>query len=174
MEIKFYPYDFEYKVKDEKTYVYLYSKLDTGKKVCVIYPYTPYFYADINGIDTKELKERLNKLNLEVYGKKIKVLYWEEVEKELLGKKEKFWKISVNFPGAVPVLSKELESWGVETYEKDILFIHRFLRDNKISPLTLLKAKGEQVDDKNMRVPVFLATELKTFSKEITIFGNRY
>ncbi|MBT3298102.1 hypothetical protein HN385_04200 [archaeon] len=168
MEIKFYPYDFEYKVKEEKTYVYIYAKLDTSKKVCVIYPYVPYFYADIKNIDTKELKERLNKLDLNVYGKKIKVLYWEEVEKELLGEKKKFWKISVNFPQSVPVLSKELESWGVETFEKDIPFIHRFLRDHQISPLTLLRAKGEQVDDKTMRVPVFLATEIKTFSKEIT------
>ena len=33
-----------------------------------------------------KLKE-LNKLDLNVYGKKIKVLYWEEVEKELLGEK---------------------------------------------------------------------------------------
>ena len=36
MQIKFYPYDFEYQVKDGHVYVYLYSKLDNGEADTII------------------------------------------------------------------------------------------------------------------------------------------
>jgi DNA polymerase, archaea type len=166
MQIKFYSYDFDYKIKDGQILVYLYSKLDTGKKVCVICPHEPYFYADVENIDKKELETRLKSLEVETKLELAKVTKWEKVEKELLGKNKKFWKIYVNYPKAVSIISKELDAWGVETYEKDILFVHRFLLDKNIVPMTLLKAEGEQVDDKTMRVPVFLAKDIEQDSHE--------
>ncbi|MBU0457043.1 MAG: DNA-directed DNA polymerase [Nanoarchaeota archaeon] len=170
MEICFYPYEFDYKVENGKPYVYLYGKLDgelnDGQIVCVKHHYEPYFYAFVESVDKVKLKERLDKLSIETDSEPAKVLKFEEVEKELIGKKKSFWKIYTNYPKAVPPISRELRSWGVECYENDILFVHRYLRDKKITPMTLVKAKGEFLQNQRMRVPVFMAEEVMQESQE--------
>ena len=49
MKLRCFPYDFSYKVKDGKVWMYLYSKLEAKlegqEKVCVIVEHRPYFYA---------------------------------------------------------------------------------------------------------------------------------
>jgi DNA polymerase, archaea type len=165
MQIRFYAYDFDYKIKDGQTYIYLYGKLENNHKICVIQQYNPYFYAKVEDVDKEELEKRLPKLEVEAK-EPAKVIKWQEIDKELLGKKQKFWKIEVNYPKAVPLVSKELESWGLECYEKDILYVHRYLRDKAITPMTLLEADGELTNDKHMRVAVFQADEIKQFSKD--------
>jgi len=86
---------------------------------------------------------------------KITILPKKINSKEFLGKKKTFLKIIVNYPKAVPFLAKELESLGLDCYEKDILFVHRYLRDANITPMALVQTSGEFVPDKTMRVPVF-------------------
>lgn len=158
--MKFYPYDFDYKVED-KVYLYLYSILEDGRKICVKHAYEPYFYAHLKNIDRNKLKERLTSYN----NADIKVLKVEEVERELIGKQELFFKITVNYPKAVPILSKELASWGVTCYEKDILFVHRYLRDNKITPMTAVEAEGDYVES-SLKVPIFLARSVKNLDEK--------
>jgi len=148
--------------------MYLYGKLDTGTRICVIHEHQPYFYALVDDIDTTELKTRLQDLTIDTRGEPAQVTKTEPIEKELLGKKKQFWKVYTNYPKAVPLISKELETWGVETYEKDILFIHRYLRDMNITPMTLVEAEGEQVTDTTLRVPAFQATEIKQSTQEPT------
>ena len=167
MELRFYPLDFDYKLKDGKVYVYLYGKTDSGHKICVRQEYQPYFYARLQGVDEELLLQRLPKLAVETTEGTAAVTSWEKVERELVGKKEPFLKIFVNFPKAVPPISRELESGGVQCHEKDILFIHRYLRDTGLTPMTLLQASGEFVEEKKMRVPVFLASSVSQVSKEV-------
>ncbi len=166
MEIRFYPLDFDYKLKEGKVYLYLYSKLEDGTKICVLHEHQPFFYAAIGGIDTLALAQKLKDMTVEAKEGPATVISWEEVEKELLGKKQKLWKVYVNYPKAVPVISKELQSWGIECYEKDILFVHRYLRDRGITPMTLVKALGNFVKDDALRIPAFLAEEVHQESKE--------
>lgn len=166
MKIYFFPYDFTYNLRDGKPYVYLFSKLEDGKKICVINHFKPYFYAKVHDIDKEELGKRLKKLEIETKFKAAKVTNWEEIEKELLGKKEKFWKIFVNYPRAVSIVSKELSSWGIGCYEKDILFVHRYLRDKQITPMTLVEAEGKFIEDDTIKIPVFLAENLKQDTEE--------
>lgn len=166
MEIHFYPLDFEYKLKDGKVLVYLYGKLENGERICVIHPHEPFFYAKISELDQGIIATKLKSLTLENKPEPAKITRWEEVEKELLGKKQKFWKLYTNYPKAVPILSRELQSWGIETYERDILFTHRYLRDKGIIPMTLTIAKGELQKETNLRIPVFLATAVEPLSKE--------
>jgi DNA polymerase, archaea type len=165
MEIQLLPLDFEYKVDEEKTYVYIYGKLEDNTKIAVKYNHQPYFYVDITKINTKELEEHLKKVEVEVYGKKAKVIEFKEVERELVGKKKKFWQIFANFPQAVPELAKNLENLGLKTYEKDITFIHRFLRDKNIVPATLLDVEGEFIENP-LRIPLFEAKKISQISKE--------
>jgi len=162
MKISFYPYDFDYRIKDGKVYVYLFGKLEAGGKICVIHEHRPYFFAQIKSIDTKRFEE----LSINNHPEPAKIVSWEIVEKEFLGKKEALWKMYVNYPKAVPLISKELQSWGINCYEKDILFIHRYLRDMELTPLTLVQVEGDFITDLTQRINVFKAEKISQLSKE--------
>ncbi len=178
MKIKFYPYDFDYKV-EEQTYFYLYGKLENGTKIAVKHPYEPYFYASLDAVDKERLIMKVTGLVLDTAKDTVKVTHYELAEKELLGKKLPFLKIFTNYPKAVPIIAKELQEQGIKCYEKDILFVHRYLRDNKIIPMSLTEAEGEYQEQQHlgeqqflqkqpslekpkepMRVPVFLAEKV--------------
>ena len=93
MNIQFFPYDFEYRIKEGKTYMYLYGKQENGQKICVQHQYNPYFYVALEGIDIKELIRRLPLLRVDVKPEAAVILSWQETEKELLGKRIKLLKI---------------------------------------------------------------------------------
>ncbi|MBI4980083.1 hypothetical protein HZC30_00830 [Candidatus Woesearchaeota archaeon] len=166
MQLRFYPLDFDYRYKDGTTYIYLYGKQDTGERVCVIHQYKPFFYAQVHELDQARIAEKLKDLKLENKPEPATVTGWEEAEKELLGKKVKLWKIYTNYPKAVPIISRELQAWGIECYEKDILFVHRYLRDMNIIPMTLVQAEGEFSKETSLRVPLFTATSVTQLSLE--------
>jgi len=186
MKIKFYPYDFEYKFRNHQPYLYLYSKTENGEKIAVIHTYQPYFYASLNNIDKQKFTQQLTNFTIDNnYNNKYnpknennyynntepaKITSFEEVEKELLGKTQSFLKIYVNYPKAVPIIAKELESWSIPCYEKDILFVHRYLRDLKLTPMTLWEAEGELHNDIQLRTPLFLAKNIQQISKETAPF----
>jgi len=138
MELAVYPYDFEYRVEGDKIYVYSYAKLADGSKIIIRQQHQVFFYASLENILMERFKERLNQLIVEQKSLPAKVLWFEPVELELKGRIKSFLKIYVNYPKAVPALAKEVQSWGLECFEKDILFIHRYLRDKSITPMTAL------------------------------------
>ncbi|MEW5897238.1 MAG: DNA-directed DNA polymerase [Nanoarchaeota archaeon] len=174
MKMDFYPYDFDYKVEDELTYFYCYAKLANGQKIAVKHRYDPYFYVLVtsrkNGSQKEDsgddFLEKIKKIEVETDIGRAKVIMHEEVEKELLGVKKKFLKIYTNFPKAVPPIAKEVQLLGAECFEKDILFVHRYLRDNEITPMALISAEGEFLesrgilDRQRMKIPVFLAKKV--------------
>ena len=167
MDLLFYPIDVDYKVKDSKVLIYLYGRLQNGQKICVIHVHQPFFYASIENIDIAALAEKLKILKIEAPDGSAYAVSWEEVEKELIGKKKRFWKIYTNYPKAVPLISKDLQEAGIECYEKDILFIHRYLRDTGITPMTLVKAIGSYGKEESLRIPAFFAEKIEQKSKEV-------
>ena len=166
MELRFFPLDFDYQLREGKPFIYLYGKLEDNTKICVIQEHQPYFYAQFHKTNYAQIERRLKELIVEGKDGPAKITSWEIVEKELLGKKEEFFKIYVNYPKAVPLISKELSDWGLDCYERDIPFIHRYLRDKNILPFSLVEAKGKFILDQKMRVPLFEAEEIKPFSNE--------
>ena len=175
MNIRFFPLDFDYKLKENKVVVYLYGKMEDGTNICVLQEHQPYFYArwkpslealSPSSSQPDSFPPEFQQLSLETSDGVARTTAVEEVERELLGIKSTFWKVYANYPKAVPVLAQQLESSGLEVYERDILFIHRYLRDHGITPMTLVEAQGEFVPDQNLRVPVFLAQQLQQFSQE--------
>src|SRR3989338_1963701 len=113
MLLRFFPLDFDYKVKEGKIYMYLYSITEEGTKIAVLQQHHPYFYARAKNIN-EELFQLMQNFSLETKEGTATIISLEEVEKELLGKKEKFYKIYTNHPKAVPHLSRELESKGID------------------------------------------------------------
>lgn len=176
MKLTIYPYDFEYKVEEDNsgnlhTFVYLYSKTDDGEKICVVHEHIPFFYATTKGVAITKFEKKLEDLEVSTKDKKAKVLNFKKVNKELLGKTEEFYQIFVNFPKAVPAIAKEIESWGVACYERDILFIHRYLRDLNITPMTKCITKGEYASKEEyptFRIPVFKASSITQQDVEIS------
>ncbi|MBT4539194.1 hypothetical protein HOC32_02825 [Candidatus Woesearchaeota archaeon] len=160
MEIIFYPYDFEYRVEKEKTFMYLYGKTTDHEKICVVHEHPAFFYA-------KKTTETFPYNGLTVPTKKeaAKITKIEEINLELLGQEQQFWKIYVNYPKAVPILSKHLVEDNIPCYEKDILYTHRYLRDNKITPLTKVKVTGEFLTQKPL--PIFHATNVEDLGKDM-------
>ncbi len=158
MQLEFYPYDFEYKVEDGKTFFYFYGRTREGQKVAVKHSYQPYFFA---AAGAKQFEERVQNLILNAGPEPAKVVGLEIVEKDLLGKKQEFYKVYANYPKAVPLLAKEIQSWGATCYEKDILYVHRYLRDHRIIPMKVVRAEGSFVPNQWMRVPVFVAGKVE-------------
>lgn len=138
-----FPYDFDYQVNNGKTYLCLFSKTGNNEHVCVIYEYLPFFYAKIKPLI---LMDSFKTIEVQNGGQLGKIISVTEVEKEFLGKPTAFWKVTVNYPKAVPLIARELQLRGMETYEKDILFIHRALRDLNIVPLQKMVAGGRFMD----------------------------
>ncbi|MDP3698154.1 MAG: DNA-directed DNA polymerase [Nanoarchaeota archaeon] len=166
MELQFYPYDFEYKVEEGTTFFYFYGRTKEGQKVAVKHHYQPFFYAAASNIDRKKFEERVLKLSLKTGIEPAQVVRLELVEKDLLGKKQEFYKVYANYPKAVPLLAKEIQAWGINCYEKDILYTHRYLRDHDIIPMRQVTAVGNFVRNQWMRVPVFVAESVTQRSQE--------
>ncbi len=161
MQLQFYPYDFEYKVEEGKTFFYFYGRTKEGQKIAVKHHYQPFFYAGASGIDKKQFEERALKLLLKAGIEPAQVVKLELVGKNLLGKKQEFYKVYTNYPKAVPLLAKEIQDWGISCYERDILYAHRYLRDHDIIPMKEVIAVGSFMPSQWMRVPVFLADKVE-------------
>src|SRR3989344_1912533 len=167
MKLRFYPYDFDYKRQQDKTIAYLYGKQENGTKVCVLHAHEPFFYAQAHDADKAVVEKKLKGLVLAASEEPARIIRWAEAEKELLGKKQTFWKIFVNYPKAVPLIAEELQSWGLSCYEKDILFVHRYLRDTGVLPATLVEAEGEFADEPSLRIPAFRAEKIRSISPDL-------
>ncbi|HIJ10464.1 TPA: hypothetical protein HA278_00275 [Candidatus Woesearchaeota archaeon] len=166
MDIRFYPYDFTYKVRNDTTYMYLFARGENGEKIIVRHEHLPAFFATSVNINKVEFEKRLATLQIDAKGKVANVLKYEIVKKDLLGETKEFYKITVNYPKAVPLLAKQIQEWGITCYERDILFTHRYIRDMGIVPMTLVEAEGDFIDDTYCRVPVFAATSVKQLEKK--------
>lgn len=166
MELRFYPYDFEYKIEDGKTFAYFYGRTKEGQKVAVKHHYQPFFYISAAELDKKKFEEKVMTISLKAGIEPARVISFELVERNLLGKKQEFYKAYANYPKAVPLLAKEIQSWGISCYEKDILYVHRYLRDHTILPMKEVVASGNFSSGQWMRAPVFIAEEVKPGKNE--------
>ncbi|HLC82174.1 MAG TPA: DNA-directed DNA polymerase [Candidatus Nanoarchaeia archaeon] len=143
MRFTAYPYDFEYKLEQDQVYVYSYCKLSDGQKAIIKQRHDVFFYAAVDNIDREKFKDRLTNLTVSHASNTARVLKHEPVLLELNGKIKPFFKIYANYPQAVPVLAKQIQDWGVECFEKDILFIHRYLRDVNLVPMAEVEVEGD-------------------------------
>ncbi len=169
--IQCYPYDFQYKYKNGIVYVILYAKTTKDELITIEQPYTPYFYVSLKNVSLPPLIEFIKTINLDNKPEPARVLKWEETEKSLLGISQPFLKVYTNYPRAIPLIAKEITNKGYTCHERDILFIHRYLRDLQLTPMTLTEIEGTFIKDQSTyRTPLFRATSVKPLSKETAPF----
>ncbi len=173
MFIHCYPYDFQYKYKDGIVYIIIYAKTTQDELITIQHPYTPYFYVSLKNVSFQPVIDFIKSINLDTKPEPAKVLRWEETEKLLLGIPQPFLKVYVNYPRAVPLIAKELTNKGYTCHERDILFVHRYLRDLQLTPMTLTEIEGNFIKDPtSYRTPLFRATSIKPLSKDTASFWN--
>ena len=165
MSIICYPYDFEYKLKNGKVYVYLYAKAEDHQHLCVVHEHYPFFYVKVPEKNKEQLQERISTATVTDNQTTAHVRNITEVTREFIGKPEQFWQVYVNYPKAVPLFAKEFQQWGLECFEKDILFVHRYLRDMNIIPMQKIIVYGkyidsEMLDEPQTATPFFLADQI--------------
>ncbi len=105
-----------YRIINNKSYVYLYGRLENNQSFLTMHEFKPYFF-----IKTSDLKkaEKLEKFE-------------SEQTNFLNFNREQVTKIITNIPQEVPKLRKSFEDHDIECYEADIRFAYRFLIDKKI------------------------------------------
>lgn len=132
-KIEFYPYNFSYRIKENRTFILIHAKWN-DKKIKVMKEHQPFFYLLLENKNREELEKKLQKI--------LEIARWEEDEKELIGKKVKVLRIFTRIPKDVPIAAKALQDKSLSCHEKDILFVHRYIRDLGLIPMTRTAAEG--------------------------------
>ncbi len=106
-----------YRIRDNKAYIHLYGRLESGKTFLTINEFKHYFF-----IRKKDLAKAQEFALFEFQESPLKTL-----------KEENTVKIILNIPKEAPELRKLFEDNSIPCYEADIRFASRFLIDNKIN-----------------------------------------
>jgi DNA polymerase I len=165
MELKFHLLDSDYFMNGNRPVIRLFGKAPDGMPVCVFYNgVSPYFYVLLSEKDKfdkqkKELEDFLRKnfsrlfRELEPVKKFLPIGYQKE--------KTNLVKITLTEPSKVPLVREELRkmSFIKEIYEADIPFKYRFMADNALSGMRMVKVKGKTVQTKTVRTKYKIEAE---------------
>ncbi|MBL7054915.1 ribonuclease H-like domain-containing protein [Candidatus Woesearchaeota archaeon] len=165
-KIQFYPLDVTYKVIDGKPVIHLFGRTTDNKQILILDDsFEPYFYVvPKKGVD---VREKLEKIEVERDDKTAKVTRTEAVNKKFLGNDVQAIKVYTQLPGDVPMIREVVKDWEIleGIYEYDIMFSRRYLIDRKIVPLTLYEAEAEHYTLR-AKVPVFKALKIEQLGTE--------
>jgi len=171
-KLQFFMYDMTYKVKGDKSLIYLFGRSTEGKRVIVVDDsFQPYFLIqESNRSNRDQLIKELE--NLEIEGEK-KVTHITKCIKKEQGKDLELLKVHVLTPKTASLIARQARNLnGVEeVLEFDIPFPRRYIIDNSLTPLTLLEAEGEFVENTN-RVDTFKTNKVSQL-EESTIQDPR-
>ncbi|MBI5066036.1 ribonuclease H-like domain-containing protein [Candidatus Woesearchaeota archaeon] len=162
MKASFYLTDITYKEEDGKAVIYLFGRTKEGQRLIVKdSSFQPYFFVQLKDLLAID---KLKELKLEG----CKVLEVKAIKKNYLEKEVVVHKIIVNLPRSVSIIKEEIKKWPEieQVLEYDVLFTRRYLLDKKITPMTLLKLEGEQINEA-AKAPVILATKIEQESEEV-------
>jgi len=152
MKIEFIPVDYDYFDFNGRNYAKIIGRDKLGKRICIIDTCDVYFWAilkeKISEKEIKKLQEKIEKIHLDVKGRKTKVEKTEVHEKNFLGKKVKALKIFATNYKDLHDIADEL---GMPEIEKrrgyDLGFITHYIIEKKINPLCWYEISGEIIND---------------------------
>lgn len=165
-KIQFFPLDITYKVVDDKPVIYLFGKTTAGEQICVVDDtFEPYLIVVPK--KGKAVKEKLEKIKVEIGDVIAEVTKTEIVNKKYLGNDVEAIKVYTKVPADIPVIRDTIKDWEIleSVNEYDVLFERRYLVDKGITMLTLVEAEGDFITQRS-KVPVLRATSVKQFSDD--------
>ena len=148
MKTDFIPIDYDYFDFAGKNYAKIIGRNSKGKRICIVDTCPVYFWAILkDNLKEKQIEKlisKINKIQLDIKGRKTKVEKTEIHEKNFLGKKVRALKIFVtNYKDLHAIASK----LGVKEIEKrrgyDLGFITHYIIEEKLKPLYWYEIEGE-------------------------------
>ncbi len=177
MKIEFIPIDYDSFDFEGRNYAKIIGRDSKGKRVCVIDSCEIYFWAilkdKLNEKAVKKLREKIEKIELDVKGRKTKVEKTEVHEKNFFGKKVKAVKI---FATNYKDLHDIADRLGMPEIDKrrgyDIGFISHYIIEKKFNPLCWYEVSGEVLTAEfginNLNVDLCIKAEsINSVKKEI-------
>jgi len=152
MKTEFIPIDFDYFDFEGRNYAKIIGRNEKGKRVCVIDSCDVFFWAilkdNLNQTQIKKLREKIEKIKLDVKGRTTRVEKTELHDKKFLGKDVKALKIFATNYKDLHDLADQL---GMPEIEKrrgyDIGFISHYIIEKKFNPLCWYEISGEILDN---------------------------
>jgi len=152
MELDFIPIDYDYFDFEGRNYIKIMGRNDKGKRVCVIDSCDVYLWAilkdNLNQGKIKKLIEKIEKIQLDVKGRKTKVEKIEIHEKNFLDRKVKALKI---FATNYKDLHDIADQMGMPEIEKrrgyDLGFVTHYIIEKKLLPLQWYEISGEMLNN---------------------------
>ena len=148
MKIEFIPVDYDYFDFEGRNYAKIIGRDSKGKRVCIIDSCDVYFWAilkdKLSEKEMNKLKEKIEKIHLDVKGRQTKVERVEVHDKKFLGKDVKALKIfATNYKDLHDIADK----LGMPEIEKrrgyDLGFISHYIIEKKLNPLCWYEIEGE-------------------------------
>ena len=152
MKTNFIPIDYDYFDFKGKNYAKIIGRNSKGKRVCIVDTCPVYFWAiikkDLKEKQIKKLINKINKIRLNIKGRKTKVEKTEIHEKNFLGKKVRAIKIfATNYKDLHDIASK-LDMPEIEKRRGyDLGFITHYIIEKKLHPLCWYEIEGEILDN---------------------------
>lgn len=176
MITKFLPIDYDAFDFQGKNYVKIIGRNEEGDRVCVIDSCPAYFWAVLEEKITKnqidKLIQKIEKIQLDVKGRKTKVEKTELHNRNFLGKRVKAIKIFVtNYKDCHDVADNLGLKGIVKRRGYDVNFITHYIIEKQINPLTWHEISGEVLNNSlefggiDMHLDVDLCLKLKSSKK---------
>ena len=152
MKIKFIPIDYDYFDFQGRNYAKLIGRDEKGKRVCIIDSCDVYLWAILKDNLKKEkinkLIKKIEKIKLDLKGRKTKVEKIEFHEKNFLGKKVQALKIfATNYKDLHDIASK-LDFKEIEKRRGyDLGYTTHYIIEKKINPLQWYEIEGEMLNN---------------------------
>jgi DNA polymerase I len=152
MKTEFIPIDYDYFDFEGRNFAKIIGRDKTGKRICIIDSCDVYFWAilkeKISEREIKKLQEKIEKIKLDIKGRKTEVEKTEVHEKKFLGKKVKALKI---FATNYKDLHDIADEMGMPEIEKrrgyDLGFITHYIIEKKLNPLCWYEISGQVLDN---------------------------
>jgi len=127
MELDFIPIDYESFDYEGKTYVKVIGRTSSGKRVCVVDSFNPYFWAilkdNVSDKRTQEIIQNIEKIKVKDNFRQIKVIKAELKEKNFLGRRVKAIKIHVSNHKDIGKIAEKLMFKEIEKIRQKEIFI---------------------------------------------------
>ena len=148
-ELLFLLTDLSYEIPEEKDLpiIYLYGRRKEGEVLVKVHGFAPYFYVK----KTPELPfilqndPKINQWQRATEERTLRQYFWGGTPIRLV-------KVLGTNPRKVREISRTFEKLGIKTFETDIPFLKRFLIDNDIKCLNVIKVRSSQLRTAGRRI----------------------